>query len=197
MNYDWEKIGVRIKYERKQQSLSQEALVEAIGLSVQTRQLIGKWEKGKTIPTLGELTKLCEIFECELGYLLCEYDCKTREATDIQEVTGLSEKAINSLVEMKNKKFGVIETVSQVIEHDKGKEVFSAIHRYAWDFNYNQFGRRVDFEDERNLAKVLNCEPKDVRKIFAANSQSVIEADLMEIIKSIKPDSGSYKLIDV
>ena len=41
--------------------------------------------------------ELCNIFNCEIGYLLCEYDCKTRAATDIVKETGLSEKSIDIL----------------------------------------------------------------------------------------------------
>ena len=37
---------------------------------------------------------MCDLFGCEIGYLLCDYDCKTRTATDIQKETGLSEAAI-------------------------------------------------------------------------------------------------------
>lgn len=33
----------------------------------------------------------------ELGYLLCEHDCKTKSSTDIHQITGLSEKSIEIL----------------------------------------------------------------------------------------------------
>ena len=46
------------------------------------------------LPQFEDMLKMCEVFDCELGYLLGEFDCKTREATDIQAKTGLSEKAI-------------------------------------------------------------------------------------------------------
>ena len=62
-----------------------------------TRKTIASWEKGNPIPPLDTLLKMCEIFDCELGYLLCEHDTKTRAAADIQSEIGLSESSINIL----------------------------------------------------------------------------------------------------
>lgn len=62
-----------------------------------SRKTIASWEKGNPIPPLDALIKMCEIFDCELGYLLCEHDTKTRAAADIQNETGLNEAAIDIL----------------------------------------------------------------------------------------------------
>ena len=102
--YDYKKIGERIRKERRLlQSkrpqggrMTQEEFAEIIGVS---RSTVIKWEKGENMPgTLNDLFRLCNLFHCELGYLLCEYDCKFRSHTDIQAQTGLSEKAINNLM---------------------------------------------------------------------------------------------------
>lgn len=90
-NYNFQKIGRRIKEERDKIKKSQAELGEYIGV---TRQTIAKWEHGEDIPQLSDLLRLCNLFKCDLGYMLCEYDCKTRTATDIQAETGLSEEAI-------------------------------------------------------------------------------------------------------
>lgn len=92
--YNLSRIGERIKQERKAAGLSQDELGERLTYK---RQTIAKWEKGESFPELRDMLQMCNLFGCELGYLLCEYDCKTREATDIQEVTGLSELAIKIL----------------------------------------------------------------------------------------------------
>ncbi len=94
---DWTKIGRRISIERKARGFKNlDNFAEEISVS---RQTLSKWEKGdeKTHPLLDDLFKMCNLFNCELGYLLCEYDCKTRAATDIQAITGLSEAAILQL----------------------------------------------------------------------------------------------------
>lgn len=90
--YSNSKIIERIKTERKSIKLSQEAFAAALGY---TRKTINSWEKGKTFPQLSDLLNMCNLFDCDLGYLLCEYDCKTRENTDIVNATGLSESTVN------------------------------------------------------------------------------------------------------
>lgn len=101
MRYDKIKIGNRLKEERKKAGFkSQDALVEYIQLNNYRsfkRQTISKWEKGEEMPPLDVLCTLCEPFNCELGYLLCEHDCKTKSSTDIHQITGLSEKSIEIL----------------------------------------------------------------------------------------------------
>lgn len=102
--YDFQKIGDRIKTERtnatvrshtgKEKSMTQSDLADELGV---TRQTIAKWEHGEDIPQLSDFLRLCNLFGCELGYMLCEYDCKTRAATDIQAETGLSEMAIGRI----------------------------------------------------------------------------------------------------
>lgn len=63
------------------------------------RTTISKLEQGKGITDLRVLIKICNFFNCELGYLLCEYDCKARDSVDIGAITGLSEEAIKILSE--------------------------------------------------------------------------------------------------
>lgn len=98
MNYNWEKIGNRIKAERKAHGMSMNELAEEIGT---TRQTISKWEKGEGVEiTLNVLLSLCNVFDCELGYLLCEFECRTRDEVDICEKTGLSPEAVQNLLSL-------------------------------------------------------------------------------------------------
>ena len=43
------------------------------------------------------LSGIATLCDCEIGYLLCEYDCKTFDNSQIYEKTGLSDNAINGL----------------------------------------------------------------------------------------------------
>lgn len=97
MNYDYEKIGKRIKAERKAHGMTQENFSAAYRVK---RSTVSKWEHGETIPSFQTMLDMCKDFDCELGYLLCEngYENRTREATDICEATGLSEEAVRKLV---------------------------------------------------------------------------------------------------
>ncbi len=106
MKYNIANIGNRLKAERKKAGIkSQNALAEYLNQNnyrSYTRQTISKWEHGLEMPPLDVLITLCDLFNCELGYLLCEYDCKTREKTDIHKMTGLSEAAIDILCNWNN-----------------------------------------------------------------------------------------------
>ena len=105
-------VGERVKAIRNSKKWTQQKLAEELGLSNESRQTVYKWEKGITLPTHETLLKLCQLFDCDIGYLFCEYDCKTREATDIQEVTGLSEENISWLKRINNANHEYAGTVS-------------------------------------------------------------------------------------
>lgn len=97
MEYNMKKIGNRIHQQRKEElDITMEELASAVGGI--TRQTVSKWEKGEGEITVNDLVKLCKIFNCDMGFLLCEYDeCKTRDLQYIHDVTGLSEDTIRIL----------------------------------------------------------------------------------------------------
>ena len=74
---------------------SQEKMAELLGL--ETRQAYANIENGKRALQFKHIPKLCEIFDCDVGYLFGEYPTKKRDTADIQEATGLSEKSIETL----------------------------------------------------------------------------------------------------
>nr|WP_232846016.1 helix-turn-helix transcriptional regulator [Enterococcus innesii] len=60
-------IGKIIKEERTKRNLTQEQLAQEFFV---TRQLISKWENGKSYPDLDQVVKLSSYFELTLDYLL-------------------------------------------------------------------------------------------------------------------------------
>lgn len=102
MYYSKTVIGERIRTARENPfngtpRYSQTKLAIALGLDSTSRTTIHKWERGIVLPPLEHLAKMCDLFGCELGYLLGEFDLPTRTETDIQKATGLSYKAIHKL----------------------------------------------------------------------------------------------------
>ena len=107
MEYNYYEIGARIRSERIRCGYSnQDTLIEDlkdIGVSVgrNTISALENGEMGKNVP-LKLLLGLCDLFDCEIGYLLCEKGYEhshTRETADIGSVTGLTEPAIKQLLE--------------------------------------------------------------------------------------------------
>ena len=93
--YDSKRIGERLRQRRKELNLSQEDVALRCHC---VRQRYAKWEQGN-IQTLSldDLVNLCNLFQCDIGYILCEYDTKRHVVADIHAQTGLSEKAIECL----------------------------------------------------------------------------------------------------
>lgn len=91
------RIADRLREERKSKGVTQAKMSTDLLISKPT---IIAWESknGKNkVPSPDQILALCEYFDCDYGYLLCEYDTRYHEKADIQEQTGLSEQAIDVL----------------------------------------------------------------------------------------------------
>ena len=103
--YNYVMIGKRIKEIRKNARLSQDDFILAANLPGTQRKRLGKIERGDA-DAVGKLdldffARVADFAGVSIGYILGEYDSSTREIQDIHDVTGLSEEAITSLMEMK------------------------------------------------------------------------------------------------
>lgn len=86
---------------RKQHGYTQEKFSELLGIG---REKIVKWEKGTRFPDLNELLKICDIFDCDLDYLVGRIEQPTHSLQDISDITGLSIKSIKRLQEWNNER---------------------------------------------------------------------------------------------
>ena len=80
---------------------AQGEFVRILGVSCKA---LSNWENGHCFPQIEDLVNMCEIFECDLEWLLCypEFNCRTKSTTDIHKEIGLSKKACEKL-DIKNK----------------------------------------------------------------------------------------------
>jgi len=90
------KFGENLYNLRKAAKMSQEKLAEKMEV---TRQSVSKWENGESYPEMEKIMKLCDVFHCELGYLLGEPDYSegTKIETAITQTTGLNIDALNNI----------------------------------------------------------------------------------------------------
>lgn len=91
-------IGKRIEKAREDAGFSKAELQKPLSIS---RQTLTAWEKGERCPGVYDLSKLCNLFGCDFGYIVGEYEEKTRPVTDIRAETGLSPEAIEVLQTLK------------------------------------------------------------------------------------------------
>ena len=99
MKYELDKIGERLRARREELRMTLKVVGEKLNISLNQ---VSRHELGKANPTLELLLKYCEIYECELGYLLGEeeYLSGTKLNTAIEEKTGLTPKTINCIHNM-------------------------------------------------------------------------------------------------
>ncbi|MFV0362744.1 MAG: helix-turn-helix domain-containing protein [Suipraeoptans sp.] len=119
MSYSWHITGERIRNNREELTLSQEELSQRIEVIIGSpikRQTVSGWENGKPIKKLEQLKALCEIFNCDTAYLLCECDTKRITSQSISDSTGLSKKAVDNLVTALRNSDPCVEIVSDLLE---------------------------------------------------------------------------------
>lgn len=193
MNYDYLKIGERIRKERK--ALKQTQIVFAENLNV-TRRTVTNWENGEKPPKFQQMIDMCKMFDCEMGYLLCEdgYENKTRVTTDICEKTGLSEKAVYMLEQrkkhLKKNENSVAVFTSFFIEN--GKEVYDRIEELK---NHNENMKQLE---ESEYCEVIHKTYKNAKfsreNIATVESEEDIYFTLLEnAINNIRQDEAIIK----
>ena len=183
-------IGKRIKDERRKKKLSQQKLADAVSsIMVDSdpdykgteQNTVSNWEKGVSLPPLSKLIALSEIFDCDLGYLLCDYDEPKRDLADVVEQTGLSGKAATRLKTMagrvnKEKQAGWLNTMEEqelkalntILENDY--QMLYYIYQYIFG-NYDSF----------SIATVNH----------SGQEKDIVEKDIL-LCNTNTPDTGTY-----
>lgn len=190
MEYNKEKIAQRIKEERIASGFTQQGLADAI---FRERQLVIKWEKGTSLPSLEDMMNLCRIFGCELGYLLCEFDdCKTRDEQFCHDFLGISPDSISRLIEWKNspqksknlygldvllKCVNFDNALGQVKGYEKATQAYSFLQK-----RYNQEVEKAGKEYATNIT-LHESLTREIEKFTLAEYR--IDRDLRFVIQEI------------
>lgn len=90
-------IGRRIAQERRNLGMSKKAFLPKLCMSESSTKTLTAWESGELLPSLDNLAQMADLFDCDIGYLLCDYDERRRDYVDACELTGLSEDAVKFL----------------------------------------------------------------------------------------------------
>ncbi|MCD7764178.1 MAG: helix-turn-helix domain-containing protein [Lachnospiraceae bacterium] len=190
MEYNHEKIGKRIRDERKKSDYpTQEALAEKLCC---TRQLIAKWEKGESLPDIDFLDQMCNIFHCEIGYLLCEFDVKSHEIMDLKTVTDLSSYAVESIVNIRERDYRIFDIMNQILKHECFYDLLKQIFQYAYNFNDKKFS--IPNEDAERIAEIFDIPPEGAVPYLENASKELIESKIMNIVKDISVFRKNKKL---
>ena len=178
--FNWQLTGTRIKKERKALGLTQSQLMEQIGRAPDSYRVLGRWEKGDAIPLLSDLVELCNIFNCDLGYLIGEHATKRHINANICEVTGLSEKAIEVLKSCQGTSEW-IKIVSLLIEQEMPEP----------ELSYGNIEMYAEMSEEQEKKAAIKTEETD-RK-YAEEYAKWAKENYVPVINSIY----EYLIVDV
>lgn len=180
-DYDLSIVGEKIKYERELLLYTQENLAEQLDIIAskskkynnkqKSRQTIANWEKGETYPSYQDMVNLCKLFKCDIDYLTGKIPCKTRENTDIQKETRLTEETIKRIKMIPSFRL-LIEYISKgLIPYDSDNNIgklFDSIEKYIQtpDTELKQSAIAM-YEIQDNLSKLrmnIQHQEKDIHK---------------------------------
>lgn len=142
MEYDYAKIGERIRVLRKDKDLSQDALIDELAKkNIKIgRNTLSAIENGNAQKCeLSLLKALSEIFRCDIGHILCEYEGPTPELGYIQKYTGLSLNSVETLHELTTKEESIQNVTYKVINSLLDWILLEQLAIYCEDYNKNKY----------------------------------------------------------
>lgn len=129
--YNQVETGKRLKQLReewmqRQKDAGEKATVVSFAkfMVIENSQSVYQYEKGESI-TLDLLLRYCEKFECEIDYLLCRIDKKTKQVQTISDALGIGEEAAHNLSALAESE-GV--TLKNVLVHPDIVYLFNTIY---------------------------------------------------------------------
>ena len=156
-----DRIGARIKMLRKNAGFTQEQLAIKLDYLERKEKITGQntissWESGKTLPPLSRLIALSVVFSCDISYLLCDYDNQKKDVEDISNLTGLSENAVNHIMQLQKEADGSksIKALDYLLTCDNMNGVLSALADYL--------------ETENTLQNLLHIKRKKQEEMYKA-----------------------------
>ena len=126
------------------------------------RKAISNWEKGSATPSLSDFVLLCKILDCDTQYLLGEIDVPRVEEKAVMDITGLSEKAVEKLIRIKDGNCVTwwSDTLNLIIENENFIDLLHTITDYI--------------DDDGADAQIINA------NIAAASTKKLKNSDLLQ-----------------
>lgn len=172
-NSDPVKKGLGAKIKEARGDMSRQNLADALnacgsrphepkrpdGLTVDR---LKQWELGNNPVDLEWLPAICQVLDVDFGYLFGEYPEKTRVISDIVKVTGLTENAVDVLIQMNKKKHvrAFSDLLSCIISDPDFEYFLGLLEGY--------FSSETEISAELSMSN-FKCRQKDL-SIFAAST---------------------------
>lgn len=179
---------------RKESGFNQTQVADSINCALKTYQ---NYEQGRNFPTLEYASKLADLYNVSIDYLLGRSDLTQIDNDFISKETGLNEVTINELKKVhaeKNnfqKQQNYIELINFLFEHDKTKTLMQYMYyyffgnfKYAGNFNTPSIDLKDDYLNGISIAV------ENIRDWFL----QMISSGMVSIYeKIIEPNQEKYK----
>ena len=124
-------IGERLRNAREESKISRKHLAKDMcdsqkapeedrltleELEARLAERIRQWESGINQIDIKWIPAICDALRCDVGYLFGDYEERTRTKSDIVKQTGLSEKAVQNILYMKECDFNALTALSTFLE---------------------------------------------------------------------------------
>ena len=204
-------IGERIKAEREKKGLSKPDLLKKICMSENSHKSVTAWEKGEILPSLDNLSQMAELFNCDIGYLLGDYDERTRDLADVCQVTGLSGESAATLQLLNSRgnrpgergayidgiQIEELSLLDDVITSNRFHSLFNAVSAYLI---YGMANTKVPLpnmpqEEYENMRKwlldrgLVISSKRNICDMYLQNAADELKAIFKEVLESKKEDA--------
>lgn len=176
----------RLRELLEEREITQPILAEAIGVS---RQSVGQWKDGKTVPDILDLRKIAHYFGVSTDYLLCQTDVASTDNSVrlMHELTGLSENAINHLVKLKSVTDMLSDLKEETVELS-ADEIQDKLEKLGYSITHEQAS--VIKKAPRDIVSpthILNllCEKDDVDELLKRLMMQITNTDKLKSIREI------------
>lgn len=209
-------LASRLKQARKDKKLTRQEVADLLCENSYAPnnefsfERLKQWEYGKNAVNVEWIPALCDVLDCDVGYLFGQYEAKNYQAASTLEQTGLSTRAAENLVQIKNNSGGkdywyemlkyisfllehyaemLVEPMINVLEHTRSLE-----EKEQCEAAYNRLvqTRNTDFDTTAKLSK-MHTRINTLNDICAARhylSEKAASAAMSDFIKLESEQEG-------
>lgn len=179
---------------RKESGFNQTQVADSINCALKTYQ---NYEQGRNFPTLEYASKLADLYNVSIDYLLGRSDLTQIDNDFISKETGLNEITINELkkahAEKNNflKQQNYLELINFLFEHDRTKILMQYMYYYFFgDFKYAGRSNTCDIDLKDNYLNGISIPVENIQAWFL----QMISSGMVSIYeKIIEPNQEKYK----
>lgn len=153
-----DRINTRIKDAIKEWG-SQDDFFKDISYS---KQSFHKCVREKSILPLSVLLEIAKKLDCDMGYLLCEYDEKRHIVADVKEATGLEPDVIDIILNMKDS-FLKLSILNDLLKDDYFLAIINLL--YMADYHYEK-GIELDKVEDKIASDYKKAETLEEKEKF-------------------------------